>query len=122
MSGTHAANYEPGVLRVLQTKEELKSFYNKIAGAYDLLSERSEEPMRKEGLKKLGAGRDEHILEIGCGTGHCLVELAQSVGAEGRVYGIDISEKMVDVTRQLLARQVARPCGPEMLGRRAIAI
>ncbi len=86
----------------MQTKEELKSFYNKIAGAYDLLSERSEEPMREAGLKKLGAVRGEHILEIGCGTGHCLVDLARSVGAEGRVYGIDISEKMLNLTRHLL--------------------
>jgi hypothetical protein len=35
-------DYEPGVLRVLQTKSETKAFYDKIAKVYDLLSEHSE--------------------------------------------------------------------------------
>jgi ubiquinone/menaquinone biosynthesis C-methylase UbiE len=102
MSGPDAAEYEPGVLRVLQSKGEVKSFYNKIAGVYDLLAERSEEPMREAGLRKLAAASGEHILEIGCGTGHCLVEVARAVGTEGRVYGVEISDKMLDLTRKLL--------------------
>jgi demethylmenaquinone methyltransferase/2-methoxy-6-polyprenyl-1,4-benzoquinol methylase len=104
MSATNSTEYEPGVLRVLQSKGEVKSFYNKIAGVYDLLAERSEEPMREAGLRKLAAASGEHILEIGCGTGHCLVELARAVGTEGRVYGVDISDKMLDLTRQQLER------------------
>jgi hypothetical protein len=47
--------YEPGVLRVFQSKDSTKAFYNKIAKVYDLLSEEAEKPMRETGLKKLAA-------------------------------------------------------------------
>ena len=46
-------DYEPGVLRVLQTKSETKAFYDKIAKVYDLLAEHSEQPMRETGLRLL---------------------------------------------------------------------
>ncbi len=44
------------------------------------------------------------MLEIGFGTGHCLRRIAQSVGPEGRAYGIDISLGMVEVTRRRLRK------------------
>jgi demethylmenaquinone methyltransferase/2-methoxy-6-polyprenyl-1,4-benzoquinol methylase len=90
------------VLPVLQTKDERRSFYDKIAGVYDLLADKSERPMREMGLNLLDAQAGEHILEIGFGTGHCLVELARTVGADGRVYGIDISPKMLQRANELL--------------------
>ena len=88
-------DYEPSVLRVLQTKSETKAFYDKIAKVYDLLSEHSERPMREAGLNLLAAAPGEHVLEIGFGTGHILVELAKAVGPTGTVFGIDISENML---------------------------
>ncbi len=105
METTNVNDYEPGVLRVFQSKEETKVFYNKIAGVYDLLSEHAERPMREKGLAMLSAQPGEKILEVGFGTGHCLVNLAKSVGVEGRVYGIDISEKMAAIADDLVARE-----------------
>jgi demethylmenaquinone methyltransferase/2-methoxy-6-polyprenyl-1,4-benzoquinol methylase len=103
-SGTEdkSLNYEPGVLRVFQTKDETKAFYNKIAGVYDLLAEHSEQPMREMGMQMLAARSGETILEVGFGTGHCLVDLARTVGADGRLLGIDLSEAMVAQTRALV--------------------
>ncbi|MCA9218250.1 MAG: class I SAM-dependent methyltransferase [Planctomycetales bacterium] len=102
MTKSTSLDYEPGVLRVFQSKDETKAFYNKIAKVYDLLAEHSEQPMREIGLQMLAAQAGESILEVGFGTGHCLVELAQSVGPSGRVKGIDLSESMVEETRTLL--------------------
>jgi ubiquinone/menaquinone biosynthesis C-methylase UbiE len=34
------------------------------------------------------------VLEVGFGTGHCLVALAQAVGPTGKVYGIDSADAM----------------------------
>lgn len=97
--------YEPGVLRVFQSKDSIKAFYNKIARVYDLLSEESEKPMRESGLKKLAAKPGESILEVGFGTGHCLVEIARAVGPNGKVMGIDISDQMLAHAQDLLTKE-----------------
>jgi ubiquinone/menaquinone biosynthesis C-methylase UbiE len=108
--------HQPGVLRVLQSKEETRAFYDKIARVYDLLAERSEQPVRRAGLEMLQARAGEHVLEIGFGTGHSLVELAQAVGPTGRVFGIDLSEKMRQAAQRLvrekgLEERVELTCG-----------
>lgn len=82
------------ILRVLPSKEETRAFYDKISRVYDLLSEHSEGPVRRLGLEKLKIAPGERVLEIGYGTGHSLVELAQAVGPTGQVLGIDLSEGM----------------------------
>jgi ubiquinone/menaquinone biosynthesis C-methylase UbiE len=105
MSEDQATHGESEILRVFQSKGERKAFYNKIAKVYDLLAEHSEQPMRNAGLEKLAAAPGERILEIGFGTGHCLVELSRAVGPTGMVYGIDISEKMLALTRELLEKE-----------------
>ncbi len=109
-------DYEPGVLRVLQSKSETKAFYDKIAKVYDLLAEHSERPMREAGLRLLAAAPGEHLLEIGFGTGHILAELADVVGPTGRVFGIDLSENMLAHARDLLDKKglmdrVSLDCG-----------
>ncbi|MSR59485.1 MAG: methyltransferase domain-containing protein [Planctomycetaceae bacterium] len=105
MPETAAAGAEPGVLRVLTTKAETRAFYDKIAHVYDLLSEHTESPLKQEGLKLLAAKPGEKVLEIGFGTGHCLVDLAKAAGPSGRVYGIDLSDKMRDLAAANLAKQ-----------------
>lgn len=92
--------HQPGVLRVLQTKEETKAFYDKIAKVYDVLAEHSEAPVRAAGLEMLNTQPGQQILEIGFGTGHSLIKLARSVGPSGKVFGIDLSEKMVEISQK----------------------
>jgi demethylmenaquinone methyltransferase/2-methoxy-6-polyprenyl-1,4-benzoquinol methylase len=97
--------YEPGVLRVLQTKDVTRQYYNKIAKVYDLLSEEAEQPMRESGVEKLASRPGEKILEVGFGTGHCLVEIARAVGPHGKALGIDISDNMVSLAQELINRE-----------------
>ena len=109
-------DYEPGVLRVFQTRSETRAFYNKIAKVYDILSEHSERPMREAGIRMLAPALGERLLEIGFGTGHVLVELARAVGPTGKVFGIDISENMLAesqavVEREKVADRVSLVCG-----------
>lgn len=96
---------EDGISRVLQTRDETKAFYDKIARIYDLLAEHSEQPMREVAVQMLAPAPGEHLLEIGFGIGHVLVELAKAVGPGGRVSGIDISENMLAQAKELLERE-----------------
>jgi ubiquinone/menaquinone biosynthesis C-methylase UbiE len=97
--------HQPGVLRVLQTKQETKAFYNKIAKVYDVLAEHSEAPVRKAGLEMLNTQPGQHVLEIGFGTGHSLTELAKAVGPSGKTFGIDLSDKMVEISKKLAEKE-----------------
>ena len=94
--------YEPDVQRVLNTRDDTRKYYNKIAKFYDALSEKSEGPLKQLGLKRLAAAPGESVLEVGFGTGHSLVTLAAAVGPEGKVYGIDISDEMVALAEERL--------------------
>lgn len=104
MSAKPPSEGQSDVLRVLQSKEETKAFYNKISKVYDFLSERTEQPVREAGLHLLGAMPGERLLEIGFGTGHCLAALAEAVGPSGKVCGIDISDGMLHRAREVIGR------------------
>jgi len=91
--------------RVFQTRAETKAYYNKISKVYDLLAEHSEGPVRKAALDILAPQPGESALEIGFGTGHCLIDLALAVGKTGRVYGIDLSEEMLGLAEKLLKKK-----------------
>ena len=115
-AATTPATVKPEIQRVFQSKAETKAFYDKISHVYDLLAEHSEGPIRRAGLEKLNALPGEKVLEIGFGTGHSLVSLAQSVGSTGKVFGLDLSERMLDVARDNLhkaglADRVELTCG-----------
>lgn len=54
-------------------------------------------------LARAAPRRGERVLEIGCGTGATTVPLAEAVGAEGHVLGVDLAEPMLAVARQRVA-------------------
>ena len=92
------------ISRVLRSKEEARSSYNKLSRWYDLVSGSSEKKYRDIGLQKLAARPGERILEIGFGTGHCILSLAEAVGDSGHVCGIDLSDGMLAIARDRLER------------------
>ena len=96
---------ESDVLPVLQSKEETRAFYNKIAKVYDLLAERSEQPVRDQAFSKLAPQPGERVLEIGFGTGHNLARIAKRVAPTGAVFGIDLAENMVEAAQELVDQE-----------------
>ncbi len=92
------------VSRVTRSKEEAKASYDAMSKFYDLLAGLSEKKYKEIGLRKLKAMEGELVLEIGFGTGLCMLALAQSVGDSGKAHGIDISEGMFNVTTSRLRK------------------
>lgn len=90
------------VLRVYRTKAQAKESYDKISRFYDYFAGVFEKKYRNMALERLNLERGEIVLEIGFGTGHCLKQMAESVGENGQVYGIDISSGMLEVSKKRL--------------------
>ena len=89
---------------VTRSRAAAKANYDRLAGAYELVSGRFEAPHRDEGLRLLAAREGEQVLEVGFGTGACVVSLARAVGSTGSVKAIDLSPGMRAVARARVER------------------
>ena len=96
---------DASISRVNRSKEDARASYNRLSRWYDTVAGSTEKKYRDWGLEKLSAQPGETILEIGFGTGHCLLALAKSVGPTGRVIGLDISDGMLAIARQRLHKE-----------------
>lgn len=96
---------ETSVSRVNRSKEAARASYNRLSRWYDFIAGSTEKKYRDWGLEMLSAQPGETILEIGFGTGHCLVALAQTVGPAGHVIGLDISDGMLAIARRRLQQK-----------------
>jgi ubiquinone/menaquinone biosynthesis C-methylase UbiE len=92
------------ISRVTRSKEAAKSTYDRLSRWYDVLAGSSEKRFTDSGLQKLAVKDGETVLEIGFGTGHAILALAAAVGNVGKVYGIDISEGMCNITQEKVNR------------------
>lgn len=79
--------------------------YDKISSIYNALSGPFENRYRKEALELFNPQSGESLLEIGFGTGDNLILLADAVGAEGQITGIDNSRKMCRLAEKKVSRR-----------------
>ena len=84
----------------MSQSENARHFYDRISGVYDALADSSEHAARELGLRLLAPAGSQQVLEIGFGTGHALVEIAQRLSGDGRVFGIDVSPGMLGVAEK----------------------
>ena len=96
------------------TNEAQKAFWNGDTGqnwvTHDDLMEAMLQPIGHAVLDVLSPEQGANALDIGCGCGHQSLSLAERVGPEGSVTGIDISAPMLALARQL-AQADATPRG-----------
>lgn len=70
-----------------------------LAGLIDLQMS----PLGLAALEALCPTDGETVLDVGCGAGETLLQLAQRVGETGRVIGVDIAPRVLDVARSRTA-------------------
>ena len=56
-------------------------------------------PWAERLVDRVHLGTDDHVLDVGCGTGIVARRAASRVGDEGTVVGLDVNERMLDVAK-----------------------
>jgi SAM-dependent methyltransferase len=64
------------------------------------LMDRQLEPLGLEAQRVLNPKPGERLIDIGCGSGQTTLALAQAVGPQGSVLGLDLSRPMLDVAEK----------------------
>lgn len=76
--------------------ETVVDTYDRVAAIYDRVVGPIEADLRRDAIAALGVEPGDRVLEIGCGPGHALVELARDAGPGGDVIGLDAAPAMLD--------------------------
>jgi SAM-dependent methyltransferase len=86
-----------------------QSFVEKAGEAWARLQDRTDsliEPLGRVAIDRLGVAAGERIVDVGCGCGQTLLQLADLAGPSGHVLGVDISPPMLARARE---RAAGRP-------------
>lgn len=102
------------------TPVEVAAVFDRAADTYDTVGVPWFRPIAAGLVAELAVGPGERVLDIGCGRGAALIPLAAAAGPTGRVLGIDLAPRMVELTardvRDLpqIAVQVADAGSPDL--------
>lgn len=83
---------------------EVRSFYDRLAPRYDALAGglrrvSGSRRLARRGIRELRLSPGDTVVELGCGTGVNLCDLAHAVAPGGRIVGVDLSPEMLDRAR-----------------------
>ena len=106
----------PQISRVTRSKRQARSAYNKLSRWYDLLAGGFEGRPRKAATCLLSPDEGDQVLEVGLGTGNSLGILADRVGVSGKVFGVDISNGMLNIAQSRInklgfSERISLVCG-----------
>jgi len=100
-----AVSGRPEIARVSTTRADTRAMYDRISRYYELVEGVWERPVRRIGLDALRAAPGELLIEVGCGPGYALVDIARAVGQNGRAVGVDLADGMCRVARRRVTRR-----------------
>lgn len=84
----------------LDKETKVHHIFEVIAGKYDLMNNVISiflhKKWRRDALNKIGIEKGSRVIDLCCGTGVWTMDLAQQVGGDGTVYGIDFSMAMLN--------------------------
>jgi ubiquinone/menaquinone biosynthesis C-methylase UbiE len=90
--------------RVTRSKDAAKIAYNRMSKWYDVITMGAESKCRRAGVGLLQVNHGEAVLEIGVGTGRAIIEIARSVGYSGMAFGIDLSDRMIELAQSRVSK------------------
>ena len=69
------------------------------ADAYELIDLQLS-PLGLRAIKTLGLSAGDIVVDVGCGAGQTLLQLAEQVGTEGQVIGVDVAPLLLEIAQQ----------------------
>jgi len=93
-----------------QSKEErVHHVFEKISDQYDtmnsVISFQLHKKWRADTMKKMSVKQGDKALDVCCGTADWTIALAEAVGEEGKVCGLDFSKNMLKVGEEKVEKQ-----------------
>jgi len=73
------------------------ALFDRVADTYESVGVPWFEPIAAHLVELMAAQPGEQAVDLGCGRGAALIPLGQAVGASGKVTGIDLSPRMVEL-------------------------
>ncbi|KAF1084275.1 Demethylmenaquinone methyltransferase [Sporotomaculum syntrophicum] len=93
-----------------QSKEErVHDVFESISGKYDfmnsVISFQRHKAWRKDTMKRMQVQKGQRALDVCCGTADWTIALAEAVGPDGTVCGLDFSQNMLQIGRDKVQAQ-----------------
>jgi len=87
------------------TKEErvhevFETIYQKYDFMNSVISFQRHKAWRKDTMRRMNVGKGQSALDVCCGTADWTIALAEAVGPEGTVYGLDFSQNMLKIGQE----------------------
>ncbi len=98
---------KPVLLDARLSQEEVQQVYNSLAWIYDVWGALTEKKARQRGIALASVQNGENVLDIACGTGLILADIAK-INRTGLNAGMDISSGMLEKARARLKNTTAR--------------
>ena len=75
-------------------------YFDSIADKWDSWEDLESLQVRFDnGLKRFGLRPDEHVLDVGCGTGNLTAAILRQLSQAGRITAVDISSRMIEIAQ-----------------------
>mgnify|MGYP001370266799 CR=1 FL=1 len=93
-----------------QSKEErvhrvFESIYKNYDKMNSIISFQQHKRWRKDTMKRMNVQKGQHALDLCCGTGDWTIALAEAVGEQGHVIGLDFSKNMLKIGEEKVANK-----------------
>jgi ubiquinone/menaquinone biosynthesis C-methylase UbiE len=80
--------------------------YNRLAAFYSIFEWLwLPRGIRAATVERMALRPGARVLEVGCGTGRNIPALMEAIGASGHLFGVDLSDEMLTLAKELCARQ-----------------